>query len=228
MRILAIGDIHGRNIWKKINFDDYDKVIFLGDYLDSHRLSNQEILFNLEELVNLQNKRSNVAFLIGNHDLQYTDEDFAFLVSGFRESYQKEASELLSLLKWKFAVEFDGVLYTHAGLLNEFFKSITVIHNNISDTINQVGFSEPGVFLITIHSMRGGDSDAGSSIWCDFRELVMEKDPIPINQVFGHSAREGGKIDRKDRFWRVCIDVLTKYNHAYEILDGQEPIIVNL
>ena len=33
MRVLCIGDLHCREIWKDIvNKESYDKVIFLGDY----------------------------------------------------------------------------------------------------------------------------------------------------------------------------------------------------
>ncbi|XDD44713.1 metallophosphoesterase (plasmid) [Leptospira sp. WS60.C2] len=228
MKILSIGDIHGRNIWKKINFAEYDKVIFLGDYLDAHRLSNLEILNNLEELVNLGNTYSNVVFLIGNHDLQYTHEDFAFLVSGYRESYQKEAAELLTQLNWQFAVEFDDVLYTHAGLLKKFYKTIAHNDKKISEAINKAGFTDPLNFLTTVHPMRGGNFEASSPIWCDFRELLLEQESMSINQVFGHSAREGGMIDRKNGFWRICIDVLTKSNQAYEIEDGNFPAVIPL
>ena len=36
MKIIAIGDIHGRSIWKNIvSANSYDKVVFLGDYFDS-------------------------------------------------------------------------------------------------------------------------------------------------------------------------------------------------
>ncbi|MCW7506131.1 metallophosphoesterase [Leptospira paudalimensis] len=228
MKILAIGDIHGRKIWKNIQFDHYDQVIFLGDYLDSHRLSNDDILGNLEELIKLQESQQNISFLIGNHDLQYTDPEFVGLVSGYRESCFMEAYELLHLLKWKFAIELDNVLYTHAGLLKAFYESIPPTSNQISETINSAGFSNPYYFLTTLHPLRGGASRASSSIWCDFREILAEENPIPINQVFGHSAREGGQMDRKAEYWRICIDVLTKYKNAYEIVDGEEPKVVSL
>ena len=35
MKIIAFGDIHGRDVWKKVldeRIDEVDKVIFLGDY----------------------------------------------------------------------------------------------------------------------------------------------------------------------------------------------------
>ena len=36
-KILIIPDVHGRRFWRDaIESDDYDKVIFLGDYLDPY------------------------------------------------------------------------------------------------------------------------------------------------------------------------------------------------
>ena len=33
MKLLALGDIHGRDIWQKIiSIETYDKVIFIGHY----------------------------------------------------------------------------------------------------------------------------------------------------------------------------------------------------
>ena len=38
MRILVIGDIHGHNGWEKVvSKEDWDKVVFLGDYFDNYK-----------------------------------------------------------------------------------------------------------------------------------------------------------------------------------------------
>jgi len=39
MKIAAIGDVHGREIWKEIAEDaskNADKIVFLGDYIDPY------------------------------------------------------------------------------------------------------------------------------------------------------------------------------------------------
>ena len=39
MKVLVIGDIHGRKFWRQIiadNISKVDKIIFLGDYLDHY------------------------------------------------------------------------------------------------------------------------------------------------------------------------------------------------
>ena len=32
---ICLLDLHGKDIWKKINPDNFDKIIFLGDYMDA-------------------------------------------------------------------------------------------------------------------------------------------------------------------------------------------------
>jgi len=37
MRIIALGDTHGRTDWKQITARErFDKVVFIGDYFDTH------------------------------------------------------------------------------------------------------------------------------------------------------------------------------------------------
>ena len=74
MRILAIGDIHGRDSWKDIINDNvFDKVVFLGDYFDSREeISGAKQLYNFKEI--LQFKKYNidkVVLLVGNHEFHY-------------------------------------------------------------------------------------------------------------------------------------------------------------
>ena len=72
MKIIVIGDIHGRDIWKEIVKQEYDKVIFLGDYLDSYDLPVDKQRQNLIDILEFKaNNRDKVELLIGNHDFQY-------------------------------------------------------------------------------------------------------------------------------------------------------------
>ena len=44
MKIIVFGDIHGRDVWKKVldeRIDEVDKVIFLGDYFTSREGINE-------------------------------------------------------------------------------------------------------------------------------------------------------------------------------------------
>ena len=82
MKTITIGDIHGYDTWKqagdidlliKGEFEpDYDKYIFVGDYVDSFDLTNIQIYANLLELIQFKKKfPEHVVLILGNHDLQY-------------------------------------------------------------------------------------------------------------------------------------------------------------
>ena len=70
MRICAIGDIHGRNDWEKVDPNKYDKIIFVGDYVDSFDIPTGEILKNLENIIAFKKEYyDKVILLLGNHIL---------------------------------------------------------------------------------------------------------------------------------------------------------------
>lgn len=71
MKIVVIGDIHGKLIWKDIlDKENPDQVIFLGDYISTHGLeSTEQQLSNLEDILNYKRNHSdNVILLRGNHE----------------------------------------------------------------------------------------------------------------------------------------------------------------
>jgi predicted MPP superfamily phosphohydrolase len=70
MFILNIGDLHGRNNWIQWTeeYKDVDKIMFIGDYVDSFDISNVEILDNLKNIIEFKQKFSDkVILLLGNH-----------------------------------------------------------------------------------------------------------------------------------------------------------------
>ena len=52
MKIRVIGDLHGRDWWKrKVKTGDSDLNIFLGDYVDSYIVSDEGIINNLLDII---------------------------------------------------------------------------------------------------------------------------------------------------------------------------------
>ena len=80
--ILVIPDIHGRTFWldKTNNISDYDKVIFLGDYLDPYPDENitvKNAIENFKEIIQFKkNNMDKVVLLLGNHDLPYYSQKY--------------------------------------------------------------------------------------------------------------------------------------------------------
>ena len=74
--ILIIPDVHGRQFWKKaVGSGDYDKVVFLGDYLDPYpdeRIGELTAQHNFEDILSYYDQHPDkVVLLLGNHDLHY-------------------------------------------------------------------------------------------------------------------------------------------------------------
>ena len=51
MKTITIGDIHGSTLWKNINPEEWDRIIFLGDYVDNWTYTDAHILKNLKEII---------------------------------------------------------------------------------------------------------------------------------------------------------------------------------
>ena len=76
LKILVIGDVHQTNNYKRFNFSEYNKIVFLGDYFDDHNLDWEKLnpITNLLEILSLQKQDSQkYIVLLGNHDFQYFD-----------------------------------------------------------------------------------------------------------------------------------------------------------
>ena len=70
MKILVLGDIHGRIIWEDIiDKENPDKTVCLGDYVCTHdNISSEQQLSNLEDILNYKEKNSDKVILLrGNH-----------------------------------------------------------------------------------------------------------------------------------------------------------------
>jgi len=156
--ILTLGDIHGRSIWKQIVFGgetefffwkqavengyleldgkyqfqvDWDKIVFVGDYVDSFNIKNEDILENLRDIVLFARTYPDlVVLLLGNHDVQYIVSNEC--CSGYRAEMRPDLNDLFTqnkdLFKIAYLDEFDTgtrvikTLWTHAGVTHGWWK----------------------------------------------------------------------------------------------------------
>lgn len=132
MKILVLGDIHGRLIWKDIiKKENPDRVIFLGDYVSTHEgISASQQISNLKDI--LQYKEDNpdkVILLRGNHDTQflgyYWAECSGFDPKVYHYMYQSEFRErFLSLTQWIYRIPDTNIVCSHAGISDAFLKNV--------------------------------------------------------------------------------------------------------
>ena len=202
-KILIIPDVHGRRFWRDaIESDDYDKVIFLGDYLDPYPNEGIESFTaqeGLERIILYHDEHPDkVVLLLGNHDLHYMYEDFHEYspCDRYNKAYcDCYGSLLMEGSKFKLAHEetIGGrqYLFTHAGVSMPWLKlNKKIIGEPNAENLNRLTITDEGIkALAQVGFMRGGMYRSGSMVWCDCDELAAT-DPLPdVYQIVGHSQQ---------------------------------------
>lgn len=217
MKILSIGDIHGYSTWKKllnykkvdnqIEIDEYDKIIFVGDYCDDYNLSDNDIYDNLLDIIELKKIfPDKVILLFGNHDVQYLLGD-RHLCSGFRSSMYNRLKLLFKENRnlFQLAYQINNYLWTHAGVHVGFYKELNKLdciiqrgekrtnllidkNNNLANILNFC-FDNMHDPIFDCGWIRGGKASVGGPLWCDFSEIY--KKPLKgYHQIVGHNRRK--------------------------------------
>jgi predicted phosphodiesterase len=145
MKVIAIGDIHGRTVWKDIvEKETFDKVIFIGDYFDTHeKISPEQQKTNFKEIITYKKAHMDkVVLLLGNHDFHYL-RDANETYSGYQMWHKTDIGEMLhaaidqNLMKMCHSVGF--VLFSHAGITKTWCENNLVDQGEfVEDSINEL------------------------------------------------------------------------------------------
>ena len=188
MKILINPDIHGRVFWKYSieHKDEFDKIIFLGDYLDAY---SPDLLLkeedNFKEII--QFKKDNpdkVILLLGNHDCHYINDKIyeASRYNSFKHnSYQKLFLDNIDLFQLIYI--YDKYLFSHAGVYQKWMDLNKLTLKDLLDC----DLDELSKSLNWIDYFRGGFYDVGSCIWADIRDSGTEKLLKGYYHIFGHT-----------------------------------------
>lgn len=205
MKIIAIGDIHGRTCWEQVlneNLDEIKRIVFIGDYFDTHYDITQDAqIENFKKI--LEFKKANiekVILLIGNHDFHYMG-DFSTTYSGFDATRAFDIRELLNgalkdgLLKASHMEQSEHIpiLFTHAGVTETWADNNLPGWNieTISEMINELFIYQPKKFEFTPgdHYNMYGDEPCQTPIWVRPDSLIMDELSDEILQVVGHTQQ---------------------------------------
>ncbi len=225
MKIIALGDTHGRNAWKDVLLlnKDFDKLIFIGDYFDSFNISSFEQLSNFRDIIAY--KKANmgkVDLLFGNHDYHYlrcSDEDY----SGYQRFAATDISiELHKALEedlLKMCVIHDNYMFTHAGVTKTWLSNTGYDNTEPIDTyINDLFKYKPTAFRFTPGRTKcffGGDVTQPPT-WVRQEALLTDMVDGYI-QVVGHTGQDTiTTIDDK----LVLIDTIGQPREYLIIIDG--------
>ena len=188
MKILINPDIHGRIFWKYSieHKDEFDKIIFLGDYLDAYSpdlLVNEKD--NFKEII--QFKKDNldkVILLLGNHDCHYINSKIlhSSRYNPFKASiYHKLFNDNLDLFQLVYI--YNKYLFSHAGVYEEWLKMCDL---NLDNLINY-DLDKLASYLNVLDYYRGGYGNVGSCIWADIQDSETEKLLKGYYHIFGHT-----------------------------------------
>jgi hypothetical protein len=193
MKQLILGDIHGRSIWKDIlnKHEDVDRVVFIGDYVDTHESITGELqLNNLLDIIEYKkNNSEKVILLVGNHDYQYWpgSPDIGNY-SGFQRKMLSKFQETFRDNKKLFQICFEdeyGTVYSHAGFTKSFVNK-KLGHFDVS-YINDIWRHSPETFCFYKSDWSSCGNDINQScIWV--RPGSLFEDSIDKFQIIGHTT----------------------------------------
>ena len=209
-KILIIGDLHGEDSWKhtleyfvpnevETNINKYDYIIFMGDYVDSFTISNEQIRKNLIDIIELKLKYpEKIILLLGNHELHYLFDSKEFLCSGYRPEMKYDLFDILNRNKNLFQVSFeihsdtDKYLFTHAGIHSGFYNIYIKKYDNdetLSDSLNNLFPNYKPLYHVSWY--RGGIQKQGGIFWAD--KIETYKKPLKgYHQIIGHTYNKDG------------------------------------
>jgi predicted phosphodiesterase len=199
MKIIAIGDIHGREFWRQFIDEPTDQLVFVGDYFDPYEpwITFEEEIENFKEIVALKRDYpKQVKLLMGNHDYHY--------LPGVEERYSRYndsggARKITELLETALDVMqvcyvYKDVVFNHAGLTKTWCRNNNIDLENLEASVNQKFIEDRQAFGF----VRGiGDSDGSdvrqSPFWVRPAQLLSDKID-GYKQVVGHTRQPSQRI----------------------------------
>jgi hypothetical protein len=202
MKIIALGDTHGRTIWKRIMAKEtFDKVVFIGDYFDTHEdVSVGQQIENFKDIIQCKETyKDKLVLLFGNHDFHYLSA-MGEHYSGFNRYDAGDIEELLlAALKKDYlqiCFHYEQFLFVHAGITKTWCRNtLGKDHFDngaiLEQTINHLFRSEPKKFGFTPGGRYDvyGDEVEQSPIWVRPDSLFVDR-LNNFTQIVGHTVQE--------------------------------------
>ena len=141
MKILVLGDIHGRGCWEPIiEKENPDLTVFLGDYVSTHGLiTEKQQIDNLERILQYKEENPDTVILLrGNHDCEslfYWAECYPATGPVVKAYMTKNKERFLNNTQWIYL--YKNICFSHAGV-----SSIWMKNNNIK-SLEDINILEP-------------------------------------------------------------------------------------
>lgn len=201
--VVVVGDLHCKyHIFEAVKklVDNYDRIIFMGDYVDDWNTppeASYNLLMGLKELY--KEHPSKVVYLLGNHEISewYGNN---FKCSGWNHITHQYVEDFMFKFSSIFRLAYaeQGFLFTHAGLTGswidkyleaEDLTSVDTIAKKLNWAFKNRGddYEARNIFMgLSDVGMGRGGYGTPSPIWADINEL-LEDTPTELNQIVGHT-----------------------------------------
>lgn len=194
MKIVAIGDIHGRTLWKQIVEQELGatREVFIGDYFDTWaKITAEEQIKNFEEIIAY--RRANperVVVLMGNHDFHYITEGERY--GGYQDLAAKKIGKVVldAVMSGDIQMAFaeGGYLFTHAGVTKTWCEKVGITGMEAKPLPLIINELPGAVFCFNRADLSGcGEHVSQSPIWVRPDSLMQDKIP-GWKQVVGHTT----------------------------------------
>lgn len=232
MKLIVIGDIHGRDIWKDIiKKEKPDITVFLGDYFDSFTVKGGVQLKNFNEIVDFKDKSDKeVIMLYGNHEHHYTmrSERYSGHQPKLDGAFNLDIMKAMSDGKIQVAYSYDDLLFTHAGVSTKWLEKElpSATMDSLVTDLNELFKYRLRAFNFVGRDMYG-DYQGSSPIWIRETALLRSNKDQPIKkrfiQVVGHSEKPDLNLDTYKKYLGgryIFADTLS--NGQYLIYNNKE------
>lgn len=222
MKLIILGDIHGRHHWRAIASRHEDaKIIFIGDYFDTFdpMVSAQQQIENFKDILAYKKANMNkVVLLFGNHDMHYLNTALKHY-SGFQKFKRYDIQEVIEKARAEDLLQMcyihDKFLFTHAGVTKTWCKDSEIDMSNLEFSINNLFKSQPNAFEFISGGDGYGNNIFQSPTWVRPQSLIEDKIDNYV-QIVGHTVQDKLVITEE----LILIDTLGTSEEYLKIENG--------
>ena len=237
MKLVAIGDIHGRDIWKQIvaQEQDADEFVFVGDYFDSFTVKGPDQYNNFLDIIEFKKQsKVPVILLIGNHDHHYYPGVDDSGTSGYQTLMAPSIKHVVGDNKQylQAAYQVGEFVFTHAGLSSEWLDDSIKDWNvdNVVEKVNELFHYQPGKIAYRSYKQVGGQVYGAQGygneafqgpIWIRPSALMTANKKTlrkKIIQVVGHTPQDNIDIEGKSTGGRYYFIDTLEYNQGQYLI----------
>ena len=237
MKLVAIGDIHGRDIWKQIvaKEHDADEFVFVGDYFDSFTVKGPDQINNFLDIIEFKKQsKVPVILLIGNHDHHYYPGVDDSGTSGYQTLLAPSIKYVVNENKQylQAAYQVGEFVFTHAGLSSEWLDDSIVMWDvpNLAMYVNDLFYYQPNKIAYRsykqvedqVYGAQGyGNETFQGPLWIRPAALMNANKKTlrkKIIQVVGHTPQDNIDIEGKATGGRYYFIDTLEYNQGQYLI----------